>query len=171
MQLLEELKEGKLFGYVQCDIEIPEILRANFANFPPIFNNTLVSNMGNWWKTMPKNKDYCLNLEKCWHPASHYKTELWLLHCACSICNWGLLLPKYTLLLGTLQRNVSTVLCSQQWTQEWKVMKIQIQVSLGDNEVSSQQFLRLPDHTETLQQSTSLTRKHMGSIIVNCSKN
>ena len=42
-QLLEEIKDGKLFGYVQCDIEVPECLTANFANFPPIFNNTLVS--------------------------------------------------------------------------------------------------------------------------------
>ena len=42
-QLLEEIKKGKLFGYVQCDIEVPENLRANFANFPPIFKKTLVS--------------------------------------------------------------------------------------------------------------------------------
>ena len=35
-QLLEGIKKGNLFGYVQCDIEVPEILRANFANFPPI---------------------------------------------------------------------------------------------------------------------------------------
>ena len=42
-QLLEEIKKGKLFGYVQCDIEVPENLRANFANFPPIFKNTLIS--------------------------------------------------------------------------------------------------------------------------------
>ena len=42
-QLLEEIKKGKLFGYVQCDIEVPENLRAHFANFPPIFKNTLVS--------------------------------------------------------------------------------------------------------------------------------
>ena len=28
---------------MQCDIEVPENLRANFANFPPIFKNTLVS--------------------------------------------------------------------------------------------------------------------------------
>ena len=32
-----------MFGYVQSDIEVPENLRANFANFPPIFKNTLVS--------------------------------------------------------------------------------------------------------------------------------
>ena len=42
-QLLEEIKEGKFFGYVQCYIEVPENLRPNFANFPPIFKNTLVS--------------------------------------------------------------------------------------------------------------------------------
>ena len=42
-QLIEEKKRGKLFGYVQCDIDVPEKLSANFANFPPIFKNTLVS--------------------------------------------------------------------------------------------------------------------------------
>ena len=40
-QQLERIKN--LFGYVQCNIEVPENLRANFANFPPIFQNTLVS--------------------------------------------------------------------------------------------------------------------------------
>ena len=42
-QLLEGIKKGKLFGYVQCDVEVPENFRANFANFPPIIRNTLVS--------------------------------------------------------------------------------------------------------------------------------
>ena len=42
-QLLEEIKKGKLFVYVHCDIGVPEILRSNFNNFPPIFKNTLVS--------------------------------------------------------------------------------------------------------------------------------
>ena len=42
-QLLEDIKKGKLFGYVQCDIEEPESLRAKFANFPPISKNTFVS--------------------------------------------------------------------------------------------------------------------------------
>ena len=42
-QLLEGIKKGSLFGYVQGDIEVPENLRVNFANFPPIFKNTLVS--------------------------------------------------------------------------------------------------------------------------------
>ena len=42
-QLWKEKEEGKLFGYVQCDLEVPENLRAKFVNFPPIFKNTLVS--------------------------------------------------------------------------------------------------------------------------------
>ena len=42
-ELLEAIMQGKLFGYVQCEIEVPENLRANFANFLPIFRNTLVS--------------------------------------------------------------------------------------------------------------------------------
>ena len=45
--------KGNLFGYVQCNIEVPENLRANFANFPPIFKNTLVSknDIGDLMKT------------------------------------------------------------------------------------------------------------------------
>ena len=41
-RLLEQIRSGKLFGYVQCDIEVPEELKKNFANFPPIFKNTNV---------------------------------------------------------------------------------------------------------------------------------
>ena len=42
-QHLKEIKEGKLFGYVQYDIKVPENLIENFANCPQIFKNTLVS--------------------------------------------------------------------------------------------------------------------------------
>ena len=41
-RLLEQIRSGKLFGYVQCDIEVPEELRKNFANFPSGFKNTNV---------------------------------------------------------------------------------------------------------------------------------
>ena len=40
--LLEQIRSGNLFGYVQCDIEVPEELKKKFANFPPIFKNTNV---------------------------------------------------------------------------------------------------------------------------------
>ena len=42
-QHLEEIKKRKLFGYVQCVIEVLENLKAVFANFPPIFKNALVN--------------------------------------------------------------------------------------------------------------------------------
>ena len=38
--LLEQIGSGKLFGYVQCDIEVPEEHKKKFANFPTIFKNT-----------------------------------------------------------------------------------------------------------------------------------
>ena len=37
--LLMRIHEDKLFGYVQCGLEVPEELRERFANFPPIFKN------------------------------------------------------------------------------------------------------------------------------------
>ena len=42
-RLLENIKPGSLFGYVQFDIEVPENLQENVANFPPIFKNINVS--------------------------------------------------------------------------------------------------------------------------------
>ena len=42
-QLLQRTIDGRLFGYLQCDIEVPEHLRDYFSNFPPVFKNTVVS--------------------------------------------------------------------------------------------------------------------------------
>ena len=38
-RLLENVKSASLFGYVHCDIEVPENLREVFAKMPPIFKN------------------------------------------------------------------------------------------------------------------------------------
>ena len=43
-QILEDMKEGKLRGYMQCDIEVPEKLMSKFVNFPLKFKNTSVIN-------------------------------------------------------------------------------------------------------------------------------
>ena len=40
---MQEIKSGELFGYVQCDLKVSGRLKAYFANFPPIFKNTVVS--------------------------------------------------------------------------------------------------------------------------------
>ena len=43
----KELLVGKLFGYLQCDIEVPDYLRRFFWSFSPICKNTVVSKEGN----------------------------------------------------------------------------------------------------------------------------
>ena len=55
-KLLPGIIDGQLFGYGQCDIEVPEHLRSYFSNFPPTFKNTVVSrdNIGN---LMSKNAE------------------------------------------------------------------------------------------------------------------
>ena len=40
---MQEIRSRKLFGYVQCDLNVPEYLQAYSANFPPVFKNTVVS--------------------------------------------------------------------------------------------------------------------------------
>ena len=52
-QLLEGIKKGNPFGYVQSDIELPECLRAKFAILPPVFKNILFSknDIGDLMKT------------------------------------------------------------------------------------------------------------------------
>ena len=37
--LLAKIREQKLFGYVQCDLEVPDGLKYKFSDFPPIFKN------------------------------------------------------------------------------------------------------------------------------------
>ena len=41
-QVLEAVKEGTLFGMVECDIEVPEDLKPHFAEMTPIFKNTKI---------------------------------------------------------------------------------------------------------------------------------
>ena len=50
--LMQGSSDGRLFGYVQCDTEVPDNLRDYFSNFPPIFKKTAVSrgDIGNPFK-------------------------------------------------------------------------------------------------------------------------
>ena len=40
---MQETIGGRLIGYVQSDIELPEHLKKYFSNFPPLFKNNVVS--------------------------------------------------------------------------------------------------------------------------------
>jgi hypothetical protein len=52
-QLVNEVKEGKVFGLVQCDIHVPPQLEQHFREMPPIFKNTNVSrdDIGDYMKS------------------------------------------------------------------------------------------------------------------------
>ena len=45
-QLLREIIDGKLFGWVQCDIVVPKQLRRCFSSFPPMFKSTVINREG-----------------------------------------------------------------------------------------------------------------------------
>ena len=59
---MQTIIDGQLFGYVQCDTEVPEHLRDYFSNFPPIFKNTAVSrdDIGNLMKQYAEKEDNIL---------------------------------------------------------------------------------------------------------------
>ena len=56
---MQGIIEGRLFGYVQCDIEVPEHLRDFSPNFYPIFKNIVVSrdDIGNLMKQYAENEN------------------------------------------------------------------------------------------------------------------
>ena len=126
MRLLERIKKGSLFGYVQCDIEVPPELGEQFANFPPIFRN---NNVG---------RDDIRSLMKS------YVEQKWLLsqprrmlYSSYSLENGSLITPLllFYLSLGLVCKNIyrfvqhtpnnaSTNLFSSQSIQEKKEMRI-----------------------------------------------
>ena len=48
-----------MFGYVQCDLSVPDELKAKFSNFPPIFKNIDVSrnDIDEYMKTYAEKND------------------------------------------------------------------------------------------------------------------
>ena len=58
--LLEQIRSGKLLGYVQCDIEVPEELKKKLANFPPIFKNINIGrhDIGSLMKDYPEKERF-----------------------------------------------------------------------------------------------------------------
>ena len=40
--LMEKMRDGSRYGYIQCDLVVPGELKAKFSIFPPMFKNTEV---------------------------------------------------------------------------------------------------------------------------------
>ena len=66
-KLLEQIGSGKLFGDMQCGVEMPGELKKIFANFPPIFESTNVGrhDIGLLMKDYAEKKNFYVNHEKC----------------------------------------------------------------------------------------------------------
>ena len=62
--LLAKIKDGSLFGYVQCDLVVPDELKSNFTNFPLVLKNTEVgrNDIGDY------TKNYAIENEMLQHP-------------------------------------------------------------------------------------------------------
>ena len=41
-KIIKYIKEGKIFGAVEVDLEVPDELKNHYKEFPPIFKNTSV---------------------------------------------------------------------------------------------------------------------------------
>ena len=41
-------KNGLLYGYIQCELVVPDDLKAKFTSFPPFFKNTEVGRNDTW---------------------------------------------------------------------------------------------------------------------------
>ena len=80
-------KDESIFGYVQCDLVVPDELKSKFAIFPPIFKITEVGriDIGDYMK------NYSIENEMLKHPQkvliSSVKIRLDSLNCFSKISN------------------------------------------------------------------------------------
>ena len=131
-QLLEGIKKGNLFGYVQCDIEVPENLRANVANFPLVFKNTLVSkiDIGDLMITYAEEEEIMSQPRKQLISCFTLQNGTLITPLLLFYLQLGIVVTKIHRFVEYSPKNVSTAFYRQQWTQEGKVTKIPTQVSL-----------------------------------------
>ena len=101
-QLLEGMKKGNFFGYVQRDIEAPENLRENFANFRPVFKNILVSknDIGDLMKTYAEEEEIMSQPRKMLISGFTLQNGTLITPLLLFYLQLGLLLQKYTVLLS-----------------------------------------------------------------------
>ena len=117
---------------MQCDFEVPENLRTNFANFPAIFKNTLVSksDIGDLMKNYAEeerllSRPRTMLISSCTLQKRALISPLLLFY-----LHLGLVCTKiHRFFVASIHKNASIALCTHQWTQEGKMTKIQTQVS------------------------------------------
>ena len=91
---------------VQCDIEVPETLRSEFVNFPPIFKNTLVSknDIGDLMKNYAEVERLLSLPQKMLISSSTLQNGTLITPLLLFYLQMGLVVTKNTVLLSTLQK-------------------------------------------------------------------
>ena len=148
-QLLEEIKKGKLFGYVQCDIEVPENLRANFANFPPIFKNTLVSknDIGDLMKNYAEEERLLSQPRKMLIFSFSLHNGALITSLVLFYLQLGFVVPKrHRFVECTPMKCFNSFAQSAVDTTRQGDENLKPKCRRRNNQSSSQQLLRLPDH-------------------------
>ena len=111
--LLENIKSGSLFGYVQCDFEVTENLREAFTSFPPMFKNINCRD-----DVDPLMKDYNgkegISTQSRRVLRSSFFLEQSLHRCSSFIWTWSWFARKIIALWNTLRSSASTILFSLQ---------------------------------------------------------
>ena len=125
--LLEQIRSGKLFGYVQCDIEVPEELKKKFANFPPIFKNTNVGRheYGSLMQDYAEKEGLLSQPRKMLISSYFLENGTLITPLLLFYLELGLDAKRFIASLNTLQLNVSINLCNLQSVPVEKETRIQ----------------------------------------------
>ena len=126
---MQEIKSRRLFGYVQCDLKVPEQLKAYFANFPPIFKSTVVSrnDIGDLMKEYAEKNWIMSQPKRMLISSFHLKMELSSFPYYYITCIWVLNVEKLIDSFSILPRSVSVALHRLPSMLEYKEMKIPTQ--------------------------------------------
>ena len=127
-QLLQEIKKGKLFGYVQCDIEVPEKLSSKFNN-SNIQEHLSKSDIGDLMKNYAEEERLLSQPRKRLISSFTLQNGTLFTPLLLFYLQLGLVVTKTPFCRVHSKEMFHTALYRQQWTQEGKVTKIPIQVS------------------------------------------
>ena len=129
---MQGIIDGRIFGYFQCDIEVPEHLRDYFSNFPPIFKKTAVSrdDIGNLMKQYAEKENIMVQPRRMLISSFILTNGTIITPFSCFICNLGWFVERFTGLFKTFPESVLTISYSLPWMHDDKEMKIQNRVLL-----------------------------------------
>ena len=165
--LLEQIRSGKLFGYVQCEIEVPEELKEKFAKFLPIFKNANVGrhDIGSLMQDYPAKQGLLCQPRKMLISSFFLENGTLNTHLLLFYSDLGLVCKKIYRFVEDLQLNVSINLCNLLSMLVEKETRIQTLV------LSQKQWNCLPTAptaiklwivAATLSRNIWAMRKHMG---------